>query len=80
MEYREGSLAMAHERPDDNASQFVIWLGPEVAQLDPVFPLFGQVVEGEAVLQRIGADGGTVEDPTPSSRHVIERLEIIESA
>ncbi|MBW3574175.1 MAG: peptidylprolyl isomerase [Actinobacteria bacterium] len=79
-EYREGSLAMAHERPDDNASQFVIWLGPEVAQLDPVFPLFGQVVEGEAVLQRIGADGGTVEDPTPSTRHVIERLEIIESA
>lgn len=78
-EYREGSLVMAHERPDDNGSQFVIWLSPDAAEFDPVFPLFGQVVQGLEVLQRIGADGGTPEDPSPTTRHVIERLEIIES-
>lgn len=78
-EYQVGSLVMAHEQADDNGSQFVIWLGPEAAGLDPVFPLFGQVIQGQAVLQQIGADGGTSDDPSPATRHVIERLEIIES-
>ncbi|MDP9420236.1 MAG: peptidylprolyl isomerase [Actinomycetota bacterium] len=77
-EYQVGSLVMAHERADDNGSQFVIWLGPEAAELDPVFPLFGQVVEGLDVLQEIGDDGGTAADPSPATRHVIERVEIIE--
>ena len=78
-QYQVGSLVMAHERPDDNGSQFVIWLGPEASELDPVFPLFGQVTQGQAVLQEIGEDGGTGDDPSPDIRHVIERLEIIES-
>jgi cyclophilin family peptidyl-prolyl cis-trans isomerase len=78
-EYQVGSLVMAHERADENGSQFLIWLGPQVAELDPVFPLFGQVTEGVDVLGEISADGGTAEDPEPATTHRIERVEIIET-
>lgn len=77
--YQVGSLVFAHERADQNGSQFLVFLGPDVAQIPHVFPLFGQVTQGLGTLERIGADGGTAEDPSPDTPHRIERIDIIES-
>lgn len=77
-EYGVGTMVVAHERPNDNGSQFLIWLGPQAAELDPVLPLFGQVVRGIDVLEEIGADGGTLQDPKPTTIHTIQRIEILE--
>ncbi len=78
--YREGSLVFPHERADANGSQFLIFLGPDVAQLPHIYPLFGQVTEGLEALARIEADGGSAEDPSPAQPHRIERIEITETA
>lgn len=77
-EYGVGTMVVAHERPNDNGSQFLIWLGPQAAEFDPVLPLFGQVVTGLDVLEEIGAAGGTVQDPKPATTHTIERIDILE--
>ena len=77
-EYGVGTMVVAHERPDDNGSQFLIWLGPQAAELDPILPLFGQVVRGLDVLEEIGADGGTTQNPKPTTVHTIQRIEILE--
>lgn len=77
--YQVGSLVVAHERPDDNGSQFLILLGPQGVELPPVFPLFGQVTQGLDVLARIGAAGGTTADPSPEDPPTIERIDIIET-
>ncbi|CAN5681235.1 hypothetical protein BH24ACT2_BH24ACT2_10880 [soil metagenome] len=77
--YQVGSLVFAHEKADDNGSQFLIFLGTEVAQLPHVFPLFGQVTQGLGTLEQIGADGGTADDPSPDTPHRIERIDIIET-
>ncbi|HVL03289.1 MAG TPA: peptidylprolyl isomerase, partial [Acidimicrobiales bacterium] len=71
--YKVGSLVFAHEEADENGSQFLIWLGPEVSRLPHVYPLFGQVSSGRGTLERIDADGGTADDPTPDTPHRIER-------
>ncbi|HWH34003.1 MAG TPA: peptidylprolyl isomerase [Acidimicrobiales bacterium] len=79
--YGKGSMVFAHERADDNGSQFLIWLGDEVAELDHVFPLFGQVTPaGMGTLDAISASGGTSEDPVPEEPHRIERIDIIEQS
>ncbi len=78
-EYQVGSLVLAHTRADDNGSQFLIWLGPQVKDLDPVFPLFGQVTQGLDVIAEIGAGGSTNgSDPKPTVPYEIDRVEIIE--
>jgi cyclophilin family peptidyl-prolyl cis-trans isomerase len=77
--YDVGSLVFAHERADENGSQFLIWLDSEVAQLPHVYPLFGQVSQGLGTLEQIEADGGTAEDPSPDTPHRIERIDIIET-
>jgi cyclophilin family peptidyl-prolyl cis-trans isomerase len=76
--YKVGSLVFAHQEADENGSQFLIWLGPEVSQVPHVFPLFGQVTQGMGTLERIGADGGNADDPSPDTPHRIERIDIIE--
>lgn len=74
--YQAGSLVFAHEQADDNGSQFLIWLGPQVAELDHVFPLFGQVTQGLGTLESISTDGGTAENPVPENPYTIERIDI----
>lgn len=76
--YKVGSLVFAHQEADENGSQFLIWLGPEVSQARHVYPLFGQVSSGQGALDRINADGGTGANPRPAILHRIERIDIIE--
>ncbi len=52
--YEAGSLAMANSGPDTNGSQFFIVLEGGGAQLEPRYNLFGQVIQGMDVAERIG--------------------------
>ncbi len=51
--YPAGTLAMANSGPNTNGSQFFITLG-QAGQLPPNYTVFGRVIEGMEVVQRIG--------------------------
>lgn len=51
--YKLGSLAMANAGPDTNGSQFFIVSGPSGVSLPPNYSLFGQVVKGMEVVEKI---------------------------
>ncbi len=72
---RPGLLAMANAGPDTNGSQFFITFIP-TPQLDGGYTIFGELIEGEDVLNNI-----TFRDPNLSPDYegdVIERIEIVE--
>lgn len=48
-----GTVAMANKKPHTNASQFYITLRDNISYLDKTHTIFGQVVEGLDVLQKI---------------------------
>jgi cyclophilin family peptidyl-prolyl cis-trans isomerase len=51
--YEIGSLAMANAGPNTNGSQFFIISGPSGASLPPQYSLFGKVVRGMDVVDRM---------------------------
>ncbi len=75
--YRIGSLAMANAGPNTNGSQFFIISGPDGAALPPLYALFGAVVSGGDVVQKIN-DIGT-RSGTPKEKVTIESVTIAES-
>ena len=76
-EYEVGSMAMANAGPDTNGSQFFIVTGDAGVSLPPSYSLFGTVTEGMETVTAIEDDGSS--QGTPSTTHVIESVEIIES-
>jgi peptidylprolyl isomerase len=74
--YKVGSLAMANAGPNTNGSQFFVISGPDGVRLPPSYSLFGEVVSGLDVVERIDAVG--TRSGTPSERVVIERVTIEE--
>lgn len=63
--YPRGTLAMANAGPGTNGSQFFIVTG-DPAELDPVFTVFGRLLEGTTVADRIAevpAEGDLPSDP-----------------
>ncbi len=62
--YTDYSLAMANSGPDTNGSQFFVVLPEGGAQLGPLYSFFGQVTEGQDVVDAIGALGGADQNPT----------------
>jgi cyclophilin family peptidyl-prolyl cis-trans isomerase len=56
--YKVGSLAMANAGPNTNGSQFFVISGSDGAGLPPLYSLFGEVVSGLDVVQKIN-DLGT---------------------
>lgn len=62
--YTDYSLAMANAGPDTNGSQFFVVLPGGGAQLQPLYSSFGQVVEGQEIVDAIAALGGFGEEPT----------------
>ena len=64
--YAIGSLAMANAGPNTNGSQFFIISGQKGCVLPPLYSLFGQVVKGLDVVDRINAignDGRSITNP-----------------
>jgi cyclophilin family peptidyl-prolyl cis-trans isomerase len=51
--YQVGSLAMANAGPNTNGSQFFIISGSQGVRLPPQYSLFGQVVKGLDVVERM---------------------------
>jgi peptidylprolyl isomerase len=54
-EYQIGSVAMANAGPNTNGSQFFVVSGPSGVSLPPQYSLFGQVVKGLDVLEKMQA-------------------------
>jgi cyclophilin family peptidyl-prolyl cis-trans isomerase len=52
-QYKVGSLAMANAGPNTNGSQFFIISGPDGCRLPPQYSLFGQVVKGLDVVEKM---------------------------
>jgi peptidylprolyl isomerase len=51
--YEIGSLAMANAGPNTNGSQFFVISGPDGARLPPQYALFGKVVKGLDIVEKI---------------------------
>lgn len=75
-DYVAGSVAMANQRPGANGSQFLVMV-QDAPNLEPQYPLFGQVVEGLDVVRKIAADGD--DEGNPTKVHQLLRVTIIES-
>ena len=69
-----GALAMANAGPNTNGSQFFIVTADEAPWLDGTHTVFGQVVEGEDVLERLNdvPTGGADRPLTPVLISAIE--------
>jgi len=62
--YADYSLAMANAGPDTNGSQFFVVLPGGGQQLQPLYSYFGQVTEGQDVVDAIGALGTPSQEPS----------------
>jgi cyclophilin family peptidyl-prolyl cis-trans isomerase len=74
--YELGSLAMANAGPHTNGSQFFVISGPDGMGLPPLYSLFGNVVKGADVIQKIDAIG--TRSGSPKEQVTIESVTITE--
>jgi cyclophilin family peptidyl-prolyl cis-trans isomerase len=72
-----GALAMANAGPNTNGSQFFLVTTPEASWLDGKHTVFGQIVDGEDVLDKIEGKPTDGRDK-PLEDVTIDRLEITE--
>jgi cyclophilin family peptidyl-prolyl cis-trans isomerase len=78
-QYPIGSLAMANTgQANTGGSQFFIVAGPEGESLPPSYALFGQVVSGNDIVEKINAQGSTSGVP-PAVTHRILSVKVTES-
>lgn len=75
--YVKGVLAMANRGPNTNTSQFFITLADVNSALQKNYTIFGKVVEGADVVDKIGqVDIGPVQDGKPLVPVVIDKATI----
>lgn len=75
--YELGSLAMANAGPNTNGSQFFIISGPDGMRLPPSYSLFGKVVSGLEVVEKINNIGSPSGSPQEEVRML--RVTVTES-
>jgi len=78
-QYEIGSVAMANAGPNTNGSQFFLISGPSGAGLPPQYSLFGKIVKGLDVLDRMQRVP-TARGDRPVDDVVIESVTITEHA
>ncbi len=80
--YVAGSVAMANSGPNTSGGQFFVVVGDGGSQLQPLYSLFGQVVEGQEVMDAINAEFGEAPGGagTPTGDVRIESVTIVEGA
>lgn len=78
--YVAGSVAMANSGPNTSGGQFFVVVGDGGSQLTPTYSLFGQVVEGQDVMDAINAEFGEAPGGagTPTGDVRIESVTIVE--
>lgn len=83
--YVKGVLAMANSGPNTNGSQFFI-LTDDHKDLPPLYTIFGKVVDGQDVVDKIGqsdlgknADGTPITDGKPINQVTINTVQIVVS-
>ncbi len=77
-DYKDYSLAMANSGPDTNGSQYFIVLPGGGQQLNPAnYSLFGQVTQGQDVVDAIGKLGNSEQKPTEAV--VVKSVKITET-
>ncbi|MDQ6837453.1 MAG: peptidylprolyl isomerase [Actinomycetota bacterium] len=75
--YDAGSLAMANSGPNTNGSQFFVVVEGGAQQLgQPAYSMFGQVINGINIMNKINADGGSAPKGTPAVLHRIKSVTI----
>lgn len=76
-EYKLGSVAMANAGPNTNGSQIFIVSGENGVQLPPLYALFGEVVKGMEIVNKIQNVETEMSD-RPVKDVLIESVEVIE--
>ncbi len=79
--YVAGSVAMANSGPNTSGGQWFVVVGDGGSQLQPLYSLFGQVVEGQDVMDAINAEFGEAPGGagTPTGDVRVESVTIVES-
>ena len=70
-----GALAMANSGPNTNGSQFFVVTTQEAPWLDGKHTVFGQVVEGMDVVDKLESAETDAQD-RPREKQLIERVEL----
>jgi cyclophilin family peptidyl-prolyl cis-trans isomerase len=75
--YDAGAMAMANSGANTNGSQFFLIVGQGGQQLGkPAYSMFGQVINGINIMNKINSDGATDSTGTPAVVHRIESVTI----
>ena len=80
LSYTTGEVAMANSGPNTNGSQFFVLVAPYTAPSSGAnsgYSLFGSVVSGQSVVNKINDDGSS--SGTPNKLHRMISVEILES-